>query len=146
MPLRKEGVARGVRRMRPGREAGASGISVPENAEEQEKKQRKTDAGRCKRSEEPPQPTAAVEAPHLKVPQEKAAAAPMKLTKYERVHILSVRANELSAGSDPLLPTPGVLDPLLIAMAEMDRGLLVAKVVRTLPSGEREVHELPTLL
>ena len=70
----------------------------------------------------------------------------MKLTKYERVHILSVRANELASGSDPLLPMPGVLDPLLIAMAEMDRGLLVAKVVRTLPSGEREVHELPLLL
>jgi DNA-directed RNA polymerase subunit K/omega len=132
--------------MRPGREAGASGISVPEDTEEQEKKQRKTDAGCCKRSEEPLQSTTAVEAPHLKVPQEKASAAPMKLTKYERVHILSVRANELASGSDPLLPMPGVLDPLLIAMAEMDRGLLVAKVVRTLPSGEREVHELPLLL
>jgi DNA-directed RNA polymerase subunit K/omega len=132
--------------MRPGREAGAAGIAVPEDAEEQEKKQRKTDAGRCKRSEEPPQTTAAVEAPHLKVPQEKASTASMKLTKYERVHVLSVRANELAAGSDPLLPTPGVLDPLLIAMEEMDRGLLAARVVRTLPSGEREVHELMALL
>ena len=87
MPLRKEGVTRGVRRMRPGGEAGAAGIAAPENAEEQEKKQRKTDAGRCKRSEEPPQAMAAVEAPHLKVPQEKASVAPMKLTKYERVSI-----------------------------------------------------------
>jgi len=132
--------------MRPGREASAAGISVPEDADEEDKKQRKTEASRCKRDDEPPKASSAVDSPHLKVPQEKPSASPMKLTKYERVHILSVRANELAAGSDPLLPTPGVLDPLLIAMEEMDRGLLVAKVVRTFPSGEREVHELQTLL
>ena len=70
----------------------------------------------------------------------------MKLTKYERVQVLGSRACDLAAGADPLLPVTGALDPLVIAMEELERGLLNSRVVRTFPSGEQTVHPLQTLL
>jgi DNA-directed RNA polymerase subunit K/omega len=135
--------------MRSCRGAGdAGGVAETKQAEDEQQDKRKSDASRCKRGHEASEATTAAIccASHLKGPQVNPAAPPMKLTKYERVHILSVRATELAVGADPLLSMPGALDPLLIAMEEMNRGLLSAKVVRTLPSGEREVVALQTLL
>jgi len=132
--------------MRPCRGASNASASVTEDADEHEAAKRKSNAGHCKRSHKTSDADADVDASHLKVPEEIPTASPMKLTKYERVHILSVRANALAAGAPPMLPMLNVLDPLLIAMEEMKQGLLAPKVVRTLPSGKKEVHAFETLL
>jgi len=116
----------------------------PEQKREKKKK-------RCEAEEGPegaaPATAAAVEAVHLRDGWSSTAAAPpMKLTKYERVQVLGSRACALAAGADPLLPVPGALDPLAIAMEELERGLLASKVVRTHPNGEQTVHPLQTLM
>ena len=70
----------------------------------------------------------------------------MRLTKYERVHVVSARADALVAGAEPLLPVMGALDPLLIAMEELKRGLLTSRIVRQFPSGDKEEYTLESLL
>jgi DNA-directed RNA polymerase subunit K/omega len=109
------------------------------NTEQRDKKKRP-------KEEQEPEPSMETEMLHLTEPSAKRAAQPPKLTKYERVHILGSRACDLAAGAEPLLPVPGVLDPLLIAVEELERGLLHSNVVRTFPSGEQTVHPLQTLL
>ena len=131
--------------MRPCRDAGDKGGRLSENTTKDGKGNQDSSASHGERDNEASKAPQGVSL-HLKIREEKIPASLMRLTKYERVHILSVRANELVAGSEPLISMPGVLDPLLIAMEEMNQGLLTAKVVRTLPSGEKEVHALQTLL
>lgn len=70
----------------------------------------------------------------------------MPLTKYERTHALSQRALELAAGAEPLVFAGGALDPLAIAVEEMQQGKLnVMQLVRALPSGESTRHPLHEL-
>ena len=109
-------------------------------------RRRKAEQKRDKKKRAEEEQDAAPEAPHLKEAAARPAALPMKLTKYERVQVLGSRACDLAAGADPLLPVLGALDPLVVAMEEMERGLLNSKVVRTFPSGEQTVHLLQTLL
>lgn len=67
---------------------------------------------------------------HLISPQEEERTTPLRLTKFEKVHLLGVRACELVAGRDAKVPCAGILDPLTIAIREYERGLLDARIVR----------------
>lgn len=67
---------------------------------------------------------------HLISPQEEERTTPLRLSKFEKVHLLSVRACELVAGRDAKVPCAGILDPLTIALREFESGLLDARIVR----------------
>lgn len=110
--------------------------------QKREKKKRREE----EQEPELPPTAAAPDELHLKEASVRSSVPLMKLTKYERVQVLGSRAADLAAGADPLLPMTGVLDPLVIAKEELDRGLLNSKVVRTFPSGEQAVYPLQALL
>jgi DNA-directed RNA polymerase subunit K/omega len=67
-----------------------------------------------------------------------------RLTKYERVHLLSTRAQQLSLGSSTRLSTKDFNDlkiktPLTIALLELARGVLPLKIKRIAPNGIEEL-------
>jgi len=70
------------------------------------------------------------------------------LSKYELVRALGARAAQLARGKRALVMVPGVLDPLEIARAELDAGVLDIALHRVLPDGTAErwtVQELQLL-
>lgn len=145
MPLRKKGPSGGGghRHLRPRRDAA---LVSAENAAKDGQRDRKAKEDEDERTRELCGAEQCV-AHHLTSPEEKVTAPSMKLTKYEHVHVLAMRANELASGAKPLLRAPcSYLDPFDIAMEEMKQGLLTSKVVRNLPSGEKEVHTLEELM
>lgn len=55
------------------------------------------------------------------------------LTKYERIKVVGVRAEQLSRGAEPFVPVPDKdpnFDPCIIAERELDQGVLPFIVVR----------------
>ena len=56
-------------------------------------------------------------------------APSMEFTRFERARILGARALQIAMGAPPLLPAPS-LDPLRIATAELDCGVLPMRVQR----------------
>ena len=66
---------------------------------------------------------------------QKPGFAPLRLTKFEHVHVLGARACELASGHEAKVSCVGILDPLSIATREFDEGLLDLQLVRTFPSG-----------
>lgn len=144
-PLRKKGPSGdgGHRHVRPRRDGA---LVSAENAAKDSKRDHESKGDEEKRTRELCGAEQFV-AHHLTSPEEKVTAPSMKLTKYEHVHVLGMRANELASGAKPLLCSPcSYLDPFDIAMEEMKQGLLTSKVVRNLPSGEKEVHTLEELM
>ncbi|MEM1619323.1 MAG: DNA-directed RNA polymerase subunit K [Fervidicoccaceae archaeon] len=60
---------------------------------------------------------------------------PKKLTKYERARIIGARALQLSLGAPPLVDPRevGSTDPLDLAKAELERGVLPITIARRVP-------------
>lgn len=71
-------------------------------------------------------------------PIERLERPQVRLTKFERTHLLGARACELAAGSEARVPCAGILDPLVIARMEFDRGVLDLQLIRTYPGGRSE--------
>lgn len=72
---------------------------------------------------------------------------PPKLTKYEKARIVGARALQLALGAPPLIDVSNLpKDPVLIAMEELNRGVLPITIVRTKPNGEKELISVKRLL
>ncbi len=67
----------------------------------------------------------------------------MKLTKYEKARIIGARALQLSMGAPPLIRiSEDMLDPIIIAIKELEKGVIPISVRRRMPEkkllGEEE--------
>lgn len=58
------------------------------------------------------------------------------LTKYEKTRLLGTRALQIAMNSQILVDTKGEIDPLKIAMMEMEQKVLPLKIRRVFPNGE----------
>lgn len=68
-----------------------------------------------------------------------------RMTKFEKAHILGVRALQLSMSAPPLVDIENEIDPLKIALKELNEGKIPFIVRRRLPDGSYEewnVNEL----
>ena len=80
-----------------------------------------------------------LQAPRLsQKPIERLERPQVRLTKFERTHLLGARACELAEGSEARVPCAGILDPLVIARMEFERGVLDLQLIRTYPGGRSE--------
>lgn len=80
-----------------------------------------------------------LQAPRLsQKPIERLERPQVRLTKFERTHLLGARACELAEGSEARVPCSGILDPLVIARMEFERGVLDLQLIRTYPGGRSE--------
>ena len=64
---------------------------------------------------------------------------PPRLTKYEFARMVAARAKQLAMGAKPLVDPSevGSIDPVMIAIEEVRRGLPPFIVIRSLPNGRR---------
>jgi DNA-directed RNA polymerase I, II, and III subunit RPABC2 len=64
---------------------------------------------------------------------------PPKLTRFERARIVGARALQVSLGAPILVELPQrVSDPIDIALAELNEGVLPMTIRRTLPDGSHQ--------
>jgi DNA-directed RNA polymerase subunit K len=68
-----------------------------------------------------------------------------KLTKYERVDVIGVRAKQISYGAQPMVKTNVLMTPEEIAKLEIEHRVCPIKVKRVLPTGEIELIDINTL-
>jgi len=72
---------------------------------------------------------------------------PPELTKYERARIIETRTLQIAMGAPILIPPDEAPpDPILIAMMELERGVLPITIRRTLPDGTYQDIPLSVLL
>jgi DNA-directed RNA polymerase subunit K/omega len=72
---------------------------------------------------------------------------PPRLTRFERARIVGARALQLAYGAPPLIKVmPEMKDPIHIAAAELERGVLPIIIRRTLPDGTAQDIPLAWLL
>lgn len=62
-----------------------------------------------------------------------------KYTRYERARIVGARALQISMGAPVLLKDITTVEPIEVAMAELERGLIPITVKRINKSQKREV-------
>ena len=67
------------------------------------------------------------------------------ITKYEKVRILSFRANQLSRGAAPMLKDTDGLSPAQIALKEYEQKVIPLKIKRPLPNGTVEKYKISEL-
>lgn len=69
------------------------------------------------------------------------------LTKYEKVKIIGLRAEQIQRGSPPYVEfDKKKFDPIDIATKELDSRKLPFMVCRTLPNGEKEYWRLDDMI
>ena len=72
---------------------------------------------------------------------------PPKLTRFERARIVGARALQVSLGAPILVELPPrVSDPIEIALAELNEGVLPMTIRRTLPDGSYQDIALVDLM
>lgn len=65
------------------------------------------------------------------------------LTKYEKVKIIGLRAEQLQRGAEPLIEWRGAdFDPRKIAMEELKQRKIPFMIRRNLPNGSKEYYRL----
>jgi DNA-directed RNA polymerases I, II, and III subunit RPABC2 len=69
-----------------------------------------------------------------------------RMTKYEKAHVLGVRASQLSAGASPLIDIGNEFDPLTIAAIELNEKKIPFIVRRWLPDNSFEDWGIDELL
>lgn len=60
-----------------------------------------------------------------------------RITKYEKVRIIGVRATQLSLGAKPLIDVSNMTDILKIAQKEFEMGVIPISIIRTYPNGKK---------
>ena len=68
------------------------------------------------------------------------------MTKYEKTRILGVRATQLSMNAPAMIEIDGIIDPLKIAMKELEQKKIPLIIRRFLPSGAYEDWTLSELI
>jgi len=72
---------------------------------------------------------------------------PPKLTRFERARIVGARALQIAMGAPTLLqPSKNLLNPIDIALQELESGILPITIRRTLPDGTFQDIPLKWLL
>ena len=72
---------------------------------------------------------------------------PPTLTKYEYARVIETRTLQIAMGAPILIPPEEAPpDPILIAMMELERGILPMTIRRTLPDGTYQDIPLRVLL
>ncbi len=80
-------------------------------------------------------------------PEKEVCIGPPELTKYERARIIETRTLQIAMGAPILIPPEEAPpDPILIAMMELERGILPITIRRTLPDGSYQDIPLSVLL
>ncbi len=80
-------------------------------------------------------------------PEKEVCVGPPELTKYERARIIETRTLQIAMGAPILIPPDEAPpDPILIAMMELERGVLPITIRRTLPDGTYQDIPLSVLL
>jgi len=80
-------------------------------------------------------------------PEKEVCIGPPELTKYERARIIETRTLQIAMGAPILIPPEEAPpDPILIAMMELERGVLPMTIRRTLPDGSYQDIPLSVLL
>lgn len=57
----------------------------------------------------------------------------LKLTRFEKARIIGARALQLSMGAPPLIKGADTLEPMLVALKELEREIIPITVRRRLP-------------
>jgi DNA-directed RNA polymerase subunit K/omega len=81
---------------------------------------------------------------NLYVSNDKRITKPV-MTKYERVRILGERARQISLGAKPMVKGLINMDPKEIARIELKMKVIPMKIIRTLPTGEKEKWKISEL-
>ena len=81
------------------------------------------------------------------VSEEKVSIGPPKLTRFEKARIVGARALQISMGAPILVkPAEHATNPIDIALAELESGILPITIRRTLPDGTYQDIPLKWLL
>jgi DNA-directed RNA polymerase I, II, and III subunit RPABC2 len=81
------------------------------------------------------------------VSEEKVSIGPPKLTRFEKARIVGARALQISMGAPILVkPSENATNPIDIALAELESGILPITIRRTLPDGTYQDIPLKWLL
>lgn len=59
-----------------------------------------------------------------------------RLTKFERVEVIGIRATQISKGAPTTIDVTGMKDPLKMAEAELLAGKMPLTITRTYPNGK----------
>lgn len=78
--------------------------------------------------------------------QKKERVTTNRMTKFEKAHILGVRALQLSMSAPPLVDIEDETDPLKIAMKEMREGKIPFIVRRRLPDNSFEEWDVKEMI
>lgn len=68
------------------------------------------------------------------------------LSKYEKVKILGIRAEQLQRGAEPLIAWDRDFDPREIAIEELKQRKTPFMICRKLPDGTREYYRLEDMI
>ena len=79
-----------------------------------------------------------------KIPLKERVTTPF-LTRYERARVLGTRALQISMNAPILVPLEGEMDPLQIALKELQHGVIPIIIRRNLPNGTWEDWKLSEL-
>src|SRR5690606_15747684 len=71
------------------------------------------------------------------VSKEKRRTKP-RMTKYERVRLISDRTKQLAGGAKPMIKNVSHLDPKEVALLELEKNLMPLIIERPLPDGSKE--------
>jgi len=73
---------------------------------------------------------------------------PKRLTRYERARIISARTLQLSLGAPPFIDVSELktTDPVEIARAELERGLLPLTIARRIPGKGKQLVPVSWLI
>ena len=69
-----------------------------------------------------------------------------RMTKYECVRVLGVRAQQLALGAPPCVPAPAEATPIEVAVLELEQGRTPLTVCRPLPCGKTECWRVGELI
>lgn len=68
------------------------------------------------------------------------------LSKYEKVKMIGIRAEQLQRGADPLVEWTGEFDPRAIALEELKQRKIPFMICRKLPDGSKEYYKLEDMI
>ncbi|MCP8323099.1 MAG: DNA-directed RNA polymerase subunit K [Candidatus Methylarchaceae archaeon HK02M2] len=82
-----------------------------------------------------------------KVTSKRVRIGPPTLTRFERARIIGARSLQLALGAPPFIPLPpNIIDPISLAIAELESKALPISIRRTLPDGSYQDIPIDFLL
>ena len=69
-----------------------------------------------------------------------------RITKYEKVQLISARAKQIAEGAVSMVETDGITDAIEIANKEFNAKKIPIIIVRTFPNGEKKEYDVNKML